>query len=176
MADTKLFLKNYSFFGKHADMVDKLTSVFDDKSGSRVFSSFIDLFITSAFVGVKNGHKAKPSVDKSRDKKILAEQFNSHSEDVRLAFKFVTLLGNAEQYDDVTRLNKAFRNPETDENYDQFEQYMLGGLEDIYNQIYSSDPKTYLDYLHSVNDFVNEYKTQQSEEDSPVPDSNDLFD
>ena len=171
-----MFLKNYSFYGKHADMVEELCSVFDDDSGSRVFTTFIDLFVISALVGVKNGHKSKPSVDKSKAKNILAEQFNSHSDDVALAFKFVTLLGNKEQFDDIARLNKTFRNPETDENYDQFEQYMLGGLEDIYNQILTSKPKTYLDYLQSVNNFLNNFKEPKVEEDSTVPDANDLFD
>lgn len=176
MADKNLFLKNYSFYGKHADMVDELTSVFDDESGSRLFSSFIDLFITSAFVGVKNGHKAKPSSDKSRDNKIMAEQFNSHADDVSLAFKFVTLLGNSDEFDAVTRLNKTFRNPETDENYDQFEQYMLGGLEDIYNRIFSSRLKGYIDYLNAINDFVDGCKEKQIDEQFDVPDANDLFD
>ena len=176
MADKNMFLKTYSFYGKHADMVEELCSVFDEDSGSRVFSTFIDLFVISAFVGVKNNHKSKPSVDKSKSKSIFAEQFNSHSDEVHLAFKFVTLLGNKEQFDDVTRLNKTFRNPETDENYDQFEQYMLGGLEDIYNQILASKPKTYLDYLQSVNSFLDNFKETKIEDDSAVPDANDLFD
>ena len=57
------------------------------------------------------------------------------SPEVQIAFKMVTLLGNANKYDEIERLNRTFRNPETNDNYSQFEEYMLGGLEDIYNKI-----------------------------------------
>ena len=99
MADKNLFLKNYSFYGKHADMVDAIIGKIDEDSGTSIFSIVIDLFIMSAIVGVKNNHKSKPDSDKTRDKKILAEQFNSHSHDVKTAFKFVTLIGNKEKFD-----------------------------------------------------------------------------
>ena len=165
MADKDLFLKNYSFYGKHCDMVKKLTQKIDEESGASVFNTAIELFVVAALVGVKNNHKEKPSVDKTRDTKILAEQFNSHSPEVQIAFKMVTLLG----------LNKTFRNPKTDENYSQFEEYMLGGLEDIYNKIMLDTNKTYSDYLKSINGFIEQFKPPVKE-DELVPDSNNLFD
>lgn len=175
MADKDLFLKNYSFYGKHCDMVKKLTQKIDEESGASVFNTAIELFVVAALVGVKNNHKEKPSVDKTRNTKILAEQFNSHSPEVQIAFKMVTLLGNSTKYDEVERLNKTFRNPKTDENYSQFEEYMLGGLEDIYNKIMLDTNKTYSDYLKSVNDFIEQFKPPVKE-DELVPDSNNLFD
>lgn len=177
MADKNLFLKNYSFYGRHADMVEALTAKIDEDSGASLFSIVIDLFIMSAIVGVKNNHKVKPDSDKTRDKKILAEQFNSHSHDIKIAFKFVTLLGNKEKFDEVTRLNKTFRNPETDENYQEFEEYMLGGLEDIYNKFIVASNTSYSDYLTTMNQFLGEIKTVPEEEEvDKVPDAEDLFD
>lgn len=174
MADTKLFLKDYSFYGKHCDMVNALTSSIDDDSNSSIFSTVIDLFIISSLVGIKYNHKAKPDHDKSRNKKILAGQFNSHSHELNIAFKFVTLLGNAEKYDEVTRLNKTFRNPETDENYQAFEEYMLGGLEDIYNKFILDSNKNYNDYLTSLSQFLDEFKAVEEDYDF-IPDAENLF-
>ena len=168
MADKDLFLKNYSFYGKHCDMVKKLTQKIDEDSGASIFNTAIELFVVAALAGVKNDHKEKPSIDKTRETKILAEQFNSHSPEVQIAFKMVTLLGNSTKY-------RTFRNPKTDENYSQFEEYMLGGLEDIYNKIVLDTNKTYGDYLKSINDFIEQYKAPVKE-DELVPDSNNLFD
>ena len=175
MTDKNLFLKDYSFYGKHCDMVNALIAKIDEDSGANIFSIVIDLFIMSSLVGVINNHKSKPDSDKSRDKKILAGQFNSHSHDIKTAFKFVTLLGNKEKYDEVTRLNKTFRNPETDENYQAFEEYMLGGLEDIYNKFILDSNKNYSDYLTSMNQFLCEFKPTEEEDDDVIPDAEDLF-
>ncbi len=176
MADKDLFLKNYSFYGKHCDMVKRLTQKIDEDSGASVFNAAIELFVVAALVGVKNDHKEKPSVDKTRETKILAEQFNSHSPEVQIAFKMVTLLGNANKYDEIERLNRTFRNPETNDNYSQFEEYMLGGLEDIYNKIMLDTNKVYSDYLKSINEFLDQFKAAENDDDSIVPDSDNLFD
>lgn len=176
MTDKNLFLKNYSFYGKHSDMVQELTKKIDAESQACIFNTAIDLFVMSALVGVKNNHKSKPSIDKTRHTNILAEQFNSHNNEVSIAFRMVTLLGNANEFDDVTRLNRAFRNPEKDENYVQFEEYMLGGLEDIYNSIMLDTNKKYNDYLISVNSFLDKFKKCDEKDDDPIPDSEDLFD
>lgn len=174
-ADKNLFLKNYSFYGRHAEMVEALIGKIDEESGSSIFNIVIDLFIMASIVGVKNNHKAKPDPNKAIDKKILAEQFNSHSHDLKIAFKFVTLLGNREKFDEVARLNKTFRNPETDENYKEFEEYMLGGLEDIYNKFIVASNTTFSDYLTSMNQFLDEFKKHDSDEGDEIPDADDLF-
>ncbi len=178
MADKNLFLKNYNFYGKHCDMVLALTKKIDEESQACVFNKTIDLFICAALVGVKNSHKSKPSLDKTRQTNIFAEQFNTHSHEISIVFKLVTLLGNSNEYDEVTRLNKTFRNPETDENYAQFEEYMLGGLEDIYNSLMLDTNKTYNDYLNSLLKFLNQFNKSDEDEIDPeaIPDSNGLFD
>ena len=173
-ADKNLFLKNYYFYGRHADMVVALTNKIDEESGASVFSSFIELFIISSIVGVMNNHKVKPDSDKSKNKNLLAEQFNSHYHDLKLAFKFVTLLGNKDKYDEKARLNKTFRNPETDENYKEFEEYMLGGLEDIYNKIMVDTNIRYEDYLTSVNQFLNDFK-KQDDGTEVIPSTDNFF-
>ena len=80
-------------------------------------------------------------------------------------FKFVTLLGNEVKYDEVTRLNKTFRNPETDENYIAFEEYMLGGIEEIYDKLIIDSNKTYQDYLTSISKMLSDFKKVEEIDD-----------
>ena len=175
MADKDLFLKNYSFYGKHCDMVNSLTQKIDNASNSAIFNKTIDLFIMSALIGVRNNHKSKPSIDKTRHTNILAEQFNSHNLEIKMSFKLVTLLGNSLEFNETERLNRTFRNPERDEIYTQYEEYMLGGLEDIYNTFILDSNNRIEDYLGSLNSFLDEFK--KIEEDyHDVPDSDNLFD
>ena len=175
MADKDLFLKNYSFYGKHCDMVNSLTQKIDNASNSAIFNKTIDLFIMSALIGVRNNHKSKPSIDKTRHTNILAEQFNSHNLEIKMSFKLVTLLGNSLEFNETERLNRTFRNPERDEIYTQYEEYMLGGLEDIYNTFILDSNNRVEDYLGSLNSFLDEFK--KTEEDyHDVPDSDNLFD
>ena len=174
-ADKNMFLKNYYFYGKHADMVNALVGSIDEDSGASVFNLVVEVFVMSAIVGVIHNHRSKPDSDKSREKHIFAEQFNSHSHDIRLAFKFALLLGNKEKYDDKARLNKTFRNPETDENYKEFEEYMLGGLEDIYNKLMVDSNIRYEDYLTSVNQFLDEFKSNGDDGGDTIPSTEDFF-
>lgn len=166
MTDSKMFLKNYNFYGEHADMVEKLISKIDTDSDACIFSSMIDLFIFAAVVGVYYDKKDDPSTDKSKEKTILAEQFNSHSNQLHLVFKFVTLLGNQSKYDEVKRLNMTFRNPNTDENYINFEKYMLGGLRFIYDRLMVTTNMRYDDYLSCVNELLSDISHGKKEEES----------
>lgn len=167
MTDSKMFLKEYAFYGKHCDMVMALSKeTIDSSSGATLFPLTIDLFIMSSIVGVYFNKKSKPDIDKSRNTKIFAEQFNSHSKEIKLAFKFVTLLGNETKFTPVERLNKTFRNPEVDENYQQFEEYMLGGLEEIYDHIMVKSNVSYQQYLTSVNQFVSNFNMSKENDDT----------
>lgn len=177
MTDKDLFLKNYSFYGKHAEMVSQLTSSISNDFNLSVFNTAIDLFVFAALVGVKNNHREKPSVDKSKRMNILVEQFNSHIIKVRMVFKLVTLLGNQIDFDEKDRLNRTFRNPNQDEIYVQFEEYMLGGLEDIYNHIMVSSNRTFMDYLNSVHVFLDAFRPKEEmKTNSIIPGAEDLFD
>ena len=166
MADKNLFLKDYSFYGKHAEMVSKLCSEIDEESGAKIFNSFVELFIFAPLIGVYYDHRSQPDKDRTKDKKIFASQFvNDHNYELKLVFKFVTLLGNEVKYDEVTRLNKTFRNPETDENYIAFEEYMLGGIEEIYDKLIIDSNKTYQDYLTSISKMLSDFKKVEEIDD-----------
>lgn len=173
MVDKNMLLKNYYFYGKHADMVKALTNKVEEESGAKIFSSNLELFIYSAMVGLFYNHRTKPDSDKSKQTNILAEQFNGKNREIKIVFKFVTLLGNQDKYDEITRLNKTFRNPETDENYKAFEEYILGGLEEIYDKLMVKSNTYYQDYLTSLNKLLNEFNPIEA--DDPIGPSTDAF-
>lgn len=170
MADKNMFLKNYYFYGSQAEKVKKMIDVVDNESAAKIFESAIDLFIVAAAIGVKNNHKVKPSTDKTNTFNLFAEQINNHSRELELTFKFVTLLGNQNIFDEETRLNKAFRNPNTDENFSSFEEYMLGGIEDLYDMFFVDSNKIYRDYSMMMNKFVSDLANPVLDEDDDIPD------
>lgn len=175
MVDSNMFLKNYYFYGRHADMVKELTSIIDESSGAKIFASNIDVLIYASLVGLFYNHKSKPdTTDKNNHTNILAEQFNGKTKEIHLVFKFVTLLGNKDKFDDVTRLNKTFRNPETDDNYRVFEEYMIGGLEEIYDMLMVKSNINYQDYLTSLNKMLNGFNPIETTE-SIDPSTDNFF-
>lgn len=174
MADKNMFLKNYYFYGKHADMVKSLTDKVEEESGAKIFNSAVELFIYSAMVGLFYNHRSKPDSDRNRHTNILAEQFNGKNREIQIVFKFVTLLGNQDKYDEITRLNKTFRNSETDDNYKAFEEYVLGGLEEIYDKLMIKSNTNYQDYLTSLNKLLNEFNPTETD-DTIGPSTDDFF-
>ena len=46
-----MFEEQYRFYGKHADMVNELTNVFDESSNAKVFNSNIELLLIAPLVG-----------------------------------------------------------------------------------------------------------------------------
>ncbi len=175
MADKKMFFRdNYYFYGHQCDMISALTKTIDESSRSSLFSSAIELFITAALVGAYYDSKEKVDPDHTKKTNILAEQFNKHAVEVRRAFKFVLLVGDRTKLDAVTRLNRTFRNPETDENYNDFEEHMLGGLKDIYDSLILRTNTKYQDYLNSACNFLNNFSDDEIETPT-LPISNDDF-
>ena len=175
MANKNMFLEEYSFKGSQAQKVIDLTELsIDSSSETKIFNSVIELFIFSAIVGCFYNRKAKPDKDKTKTKKIFAGQFNTHIAELKLVFKFVMLTAKHEAVDEIVRLNKTFRNPETDENYSEFEEYMLGGLEEIHERLILDSNKIYSDYLTSLNKLLSDLKNRK-DEDEIIPNNDDFF-
>lgn len=92
----------------------------------------------------------------------MANQFYNHIGDLKLAFKFVILTSEIDNQDPVERLNKTFRNPETDENYTLFEKYMLGGLDELYENLILDTNMRYEDFLTRISGLIQNLKNDES--------------
>lgn len=174
MVTKELFLKDFSFTGRHAERVIALTKEIDSESHARLFTSNVELFILAVLVGIKFNKKSKPDTDKATNTKVLNGQFLSHDADLRTAFKFAMLLGNQEEYDEMQRLSKAFRNPETDQNYTEFHEYLLGGVDELYDRLMVSTNIRFDDYLTSINKLLSDVHGF-SEVDDVEPSEEDFF-
>lgn len=95
----------------------------------------------------------------------MSNQFFNHIDELKLAFKFVILTSEKDCIDPVIRLNKTFRNPETDENYSLFEKFMLGGINELYENLILDTNVKYEDYLTSVNELLSSMSSPIENED-----------
>ena len=163
MAKKTMFSEDYLFRGQHQVMVNTLSKVVVDKdSDSKLFSSAVELFIFASLVGALKRRKSEPYKDNTTFR-IMSSQFFNHRNELNLAFKFVIFASEIDNVDPVERLNRAFRNPETDDNYTLFEKYMLGGLEDLYETLIVDSNVNFEDYLTSINVLLDSYKNLDEE-------------
>lgn len=164
MAKKTLFLEEYTIKGSHSDKANALTEKVDSKSGAKIFNSVVELFCFAALIGCYKNRRAKPEKDSTRTKKIFADAFRSHSEQLKLAFKFVILTSDKLFPDSVERINKTFRNPETDENYTLFEEYALGGIDELYDVLMVDTNTRFEDYLTALNKLISEITSIETDD------------
>lgn len=168
MANKKMFLDDYLFRGPYEEMARALTSVIDPSSGTKIFNSGIELYMTAAVVGAAFDLKAEPATGE-KTFRILANQFTNHGNELSFIFKLVMLNANKTTNENIDRINNAFKyNPDDDEyqtNAKIFEKYMLGGLKELYDSFILSSNKRYEDYLTSLNKFTDKFKKSDVEED-----------
>lgn len=176
--ERNLFQEQYSFHGEQYKKVLALTEEIDSDSGASIFSSVVELFITAAVVGCYFNKREKPDKSKGGDdgKKIFPEQFTTHAAQINTVYRLVLLTGDQEHFDAVARLNKAFRNPNTQENYNLFEEYMLGGVSMLYDALCLDTNNQYEDYLTSINKLLDQFSSNDGDGSSdPIPDTDDFF-
>lgn len=178
MANKRMFLEDYLFRGKYEEMARALTSVIDVNSGSKIFNSGVELYMTAAIVGAAFGLRSEP-VSGDKTFRIMANQFTNHGNELLFIFKVVMLSANKETDENIDRINNAFKYTSEDEEYQKnakvFEEYMLGGLTELYNSFILSTNKRYEDYLTSLNRFVDRFKKQDDTVTEEIDLSGDIF-
>lgn len=155
----KMFDKEYSFKGTHAQKVINLTAKFNGTT--QIFKTNIDVFITAAIVGYLYQTKAESNNEKSKDgktqsTKIFLEAFNSHQTDLYFAYRLVILSDKKHEPNFEQRVNKAFKYFYQDGNEDDFklfESYVLGGV-DILHEKLIEGASTTDDYVMKLYNFI----------------------
>lgn len=163
MAKKTMFLEEYTIKGSHSEKANALTEKVDYLSEAKIFNSVVELFCFAALFGCYKDRRSKPEKDSSRTKKIFADAFRSHIEDLKLAFKFVILTSDKACVSSVERLNKTFRNSETDENFSLFEEYALGGIDELYDSLMVDSNTRYENYLTALNKILSEISVPKDE-------------
>lgn len=162
-----MFKKEYSFKGKHADYVDRLTGIIDSESNIKIFNRNIDVYIFAPIVGLVYGKKGNYDNSSNNTTKIFTETLFNEQDALLYNYRLVMLV---DQYDKLSideRLDRAFRYDNDDEkrkpNDELYEQYVLGGVEILYEKIIS-DKNDIDDILINVYNFINEYNERYNKE------------
>lgn len=159
-----MFDKEYAFRGKHADMVNKLTTPFD-RDNNKLFDRVVDAYMVAPLVGFL--YSRKSDLDKSEgDKKIFLDQLLKSQKTLWFNYRLIMLLDQKHEPDLHERIDKAFRNYGSEKAVDDealFEEYVRGGIEVLYEKLMASVKKED-DYLENLFNFVEDINDRYNKE------------
>ncbi len=158
-----MFERDYTFKGKHANIVTRLTAEIDSETKFKLFERNIDVLIIAPIVGYLYGKMSKrddesPAIDNI--KKINFDQLNRELKTLNFNYELIMLLYDKEKLSIENRLDNAFRfsnnSIEKEECNRIYEQYILGGLEILDEKLLKS-ATTVDDYINNIYNFICEY-------------------
>jgi hypothetical protein len=149
-----MFEKEYTFLGKHSQIVKSLTDIRDD--GIRIFRRNIDVFMMAPLVGFLYQHTSKKDNTLDSNTKIFAEQLVSEKLNIQFVISLLVLLSILRN--DFKELALLSFNPDSspDEIEVYYEQYLLGGIE-ILNDKILHQVDSNIELLNVVHDFFEEF-------------------
>lgn len=163
----KLFMDDYLFVGSHEEKARKLTSEIDNSSGAKIFTSAVELYMTAAIIGCYYDRRA-PREKGDKTYRIMQNQFSNHYYQLVYIYKLVMLSERDLSLEPIDKINNAFRYYDEPENIKRFEEYMLGGIEILYDKLFVSTNSSYDDFLSSVNALMAEFKDAGKKDDSDI--------
>ncbi|MBQ7417577.1 MAG: hypothetical protein IJV18_05755, partial [Acidaminococcaceae bacterium] len=104
-----MFEEQYRFYGKHADMVNELTNVFDESSNAKVFNSNIELLLVAPLVGFVFQRKVERDRSigaSSNNESIMPGELIKRQKNLEYNFKLILLLDKKYEPDEKKRLDK----------------------------------------------------------------------
>lgn len=164
-----MFDKEYSFRGKHSEMVSKLTSSFN-RDNAKLFDRVLDAYIMAPLIGFLYSRKGE--LDKSEgDKKIFLSQLVKGQTALWFNYRLIVLLDQNHEPDMQKRIDKAFRIYNSERAADDealFEEYVLGGIEVLYEKLIVPAKKEddYFENLIYFIEEINERYNQKIDSDS----------
>jgi len=165
-----MFDKDYTFKGKHANIVTQLTAELDSETKFKFFDRNIDVLIIAPIVGYLYGRMSKKDdtgqITSDNIKKINFDQMNRESRTLNYNYELIMLLHNKSKDDIDTRLDRAFRyengSEEKEECYKIFEEYVLGGIEVLQEKLLNN--ATNIDeYIYNISNFISEYNERYND-------------
>lgn len=165
-----MFDREYVFRGSHAIKVRKLTTSFDNE-GHTFFKTNVNLYAFAPIVGFL--YKEKDNIDKKIDEntKIFTDALLNNKDQLTFNYRLIMMLDKEYEEDVEKRINKAFKYFGTEhakDDEDLYNQYVLGGLNKIYEKLMGNQ-ETNEDYLRNLFKFLQEieirYNKATSEED-----------
>lgn len=161
-----MFNKEYTFYGSHAEKVKTLVSKFSEYSGSTLFQRNVDVLLFAPIVGLLFGKTS--SLDKSTNTttKIFTDQMIREDLGIKFNFQLVSILDKKTSGDNSKKIDLAFRsfgNEDDDEKFSQFNEYILGGIDILYEKLIEPE-KNNQDYIENLYDFLEEINDRYNED------------
>ena len=161
-----MFDKEYVFYGKHADIVKKLTSPLTSNIKKKLFENNIDVYVVAPLIGYLYNRKA--DVEKGADSttKVFRDKIMDESDSLKYNYRLLMVLLNKDKsQEELTRI--AFNLDNDDKaraEYDQlYNQYVLGGVE-VLNEKLFEDASDIDEYLMNAYNFMEEFNNRYYEE------------
>lgn len=174
-----MFDRDYTFKGKHANIVTQLTTEIDSETKFKLFERNIDVLIIAPIIGYLYGRMSEKDesgqVNTDNVKKINFDQMNRESYTLNYNYELIMLLHNKEIDDIEIRLNRAFRyakgTVEKEECNKIFEKYVLGGIEVLQEKLLNNALNVD-DYIFNINTFIADYDERYNK----IISENDILD
>ena len=160
-------MDDYLFVGSHEEKARKLTSEIDNASGAKVFTSAVELYMAAAIIGCYYDRRS-PREKGDKTYRIMQNQFSNHYYQLTYIYKLVMLSEKDVALESIDKINNAFRYYDDPENMKRFEEYMLGGVDVLYDKLFVSTNSSYDDFLSSVNSLISEFKEAATSNDSDI--------
>ena len=142
-----MFDREYYFYGKHADMVRKLTTNWNDKIGASVFERNLDVYEIAPIIGWIYNRKAEVERDEENKTRIFRDKMLDDRPQLLFNYRNLMLL-NGEKWDSEERMDIALYN-----------SYVLGGVEVLYERIFDNASKPE-EYLMNFYEFLEELEVR----------------
>lgn len=161
-----MFDKEYVFYGKHADIVKKLTSPLTSTIKKRLFDTNYDVYAVAPLIGYLYNRKA--DVDKSSDSntKVFRDKMMDESDNLKYNYRLLMVLLNKDKsQEELTKIAFKLDNDDNARSeYDQvYNQYVLGGVE-VLNEKILEDASDIDEYLMNAYNFMEEFNNRYYEE------------
>ena len=134
----------------------RLADNFTDSFGNYRNHNY-DVYINAPLIGFLYGRKGIKNSDGNVSfQNIFPEQMINASDQLKFILRLILLLDKEYEPDEAKRIDKAFRYFGTEEDLALFDQYVLGGVEVLYEKLIegANGPDEYIERLY---DFVEEF-------------------
>lgn len=164
-----MFDKEYSFKGKHADMVEKLTGSFSianadgtTQNKHKLFERNFDVYLLAPIIGFLYSRTAEIDTSTSNSTKVFADIQMKNIDDLKFNYRLIMLLDTNNEPNAETRIEKAFRGIENIDDEALYDKYVLGGVEVLYDKIFSK-ANTTEDIINKLYDFLEEFNDRYND-------------
>lgn len=167
-----MFDKEYAFYGKHAEIVNRLKGNLNSEIGRGLFKTNYNIYSVAPLIGVLYNRKA--DLDRSEiSTKIFTEKMLKESSELQFNYRLLMLFLQKDKTSLDERVELAFKLDDKDDERAMcdavFESYVRGGIEVLGEKIFS-EGNSVDDYLMNFYNFLEEFNTRYYEKIEQVID------